>query len=277
MATIKLRESDEDLLPLLRRCSSSELDNLVGYITGKGGVSCQLKNLEIYKENFPNHSKYADEIAAEIQKFGGNTIFNILRKGKGALYSQIACDVASRLKIKTDKNADIEEIETKILLKVLELSWDKMSPEEKASFFKGIISETGNYEAGSDFPEQLIHGALIAGGTIITYRLSVAIASAIARITLERGITLAVETALARWASIFTGAIGLGITAAWTIFDVAGPAFRVTVPCVLHVAMLRQLYKLKDQGIDPDEPAGLLEGSKPKKTKKKNKKGESKC
>ena len=253
MTIIKLRESDEDLLPLIRRCTSKELDSLVGYITGKGGVACQLKYLDLYKRFYPDHEKYADEIAAEIQKFGGNTILNLMRKGKGPLYRQIVCDVASHLKIKVEKEEKVENIEKEILIKVLELSWDKMSSKEKAAFFKGIIDETVNSDVDSEFPKQMIQGALIAGGTIISYRLSLVMANAIARITLERSIGIAAGAAAARWASLFTGAIGLGITAVWTVFDVAGPAFRVTIPCVIHIAMLRQLYKLRDEGINPYE------------------------
>ena len=42
--------------------------------------------------------------------------------------------------------------------------------------------------------------------------------------------------------SAFAGPIGWVITAAWTAFDVAGPAFRVTIPAVIQVAFLRQQY-----------------------------------
>ncbi len=37
MSEIKLREPGVDLIPLLRKCTNDELDNLVGYLTQKGG------------------------------------------------------------------------------------------------------------------------------------------------------------------------------------------------------------------------------------------------
>ena len=259
MTEIKLRQDDEDLLPLLRKSTNDELDNLVGYITRKGGVSCQLKHTKAYKAHFPDHLSYVDEIAAEIQKFGGNTILNLMRKGKGANYKNIVCDVASRLKVKFDKQDDIEAIEQQILLKVLELSWEKMNSNEKEALLKGIMDDTGAANLSGDFPKTLISAAVIAGGAVVSYRLSLLIANAVARLTLERGATVAAGTLLSRWVSIFAGAVGLGITALWTVFDVAGPAFRVTVPCVLHIAMLRQLHLVKASGIDPDKSFKIKE------------------
>ncbi|MEA1968052.1 MAG: ubiquinol-cytochrome C chaperone family protein [Thermodesulfobacteriota bacterium] len=253
MAEIKLREPDNDLLPLIRKSSKDELDNLVGYITQKGGVSCQLKHTKAYKAHYPDHPMYMDEIAAEIQKFGGNTILNIMRKGKGAYYKDIACDVAARLKVKFSKEDDIDFIEQQILLKVLELSWGKMNNQEKEALLKGIMKDTKAADLAGEFPTALVTTALITGGTVVSYRIALIIANAVAKLTLEKGVSVAASAMLSRWISIFAGAIGLGITALWTIFDVAGPAFRVTVPCVLHIAMLRQLHIVEESGVDPDK------------------------
>ena len=258
MTEIKLRQ-DDDLLPLIRKCSNDELDNLVGYITQKGGVSCQLKYIKSYKTHYLDHFKYVDEIAAEIQKFGGNTIFNIMRKGKGACYKNIVCDVAARLKVKFNKEDDIDFIEQQILLKVLELSWGKMKDNEKEALLKGIMEDTGAADLSGDFPKALITAAVIAGGAVVSYRLALLVANAVARLTLEKGISVAAGAMLSRWVSIFAGAIGIGITAIWTAFDVAGPAFRVTIPCVLHIAMLRQLHLVKDSGLDPDKSFKIKE------------------
>ncbi|MCD4718533.1 MAG: hypothetical protein K8S13_01550 [Desulfobacula sp.] len=95
MTEIKLRQDDDDLLPLIRKCTNDELDNIVGYITQKGGVSCRLKHIKSYKTHYPDHLQYVDEIAAEIQKFGGNTILNIMRKGKGVGINSVILLLAS--------------------------------------------------------------------------------------------------------------------------------------------------------------------------------------
>ncbi|BBO84061.1 hypothetical protein DSCO28_46270 [Desulfosarcina ovata subsp. sediminis] len=257
MSEIKLREPDPDLIPLLRKCSSEELDNLVGYLTQKGGVSSQLKSTRAYRQWCPDHSKYADEIIAEIQKYGGNTIFNIARGGVGVTYRDIVLKVASRLKVKTAKDEPIDRIEEKLLMKVLEKSWEKMSNKEKKTLIEGIMPETGVDDLPKEFPTALLKAAIIAGGGIVSYRLSLIVAGAVARASLERGIAFVAGTSLARWSAVFAGAVGLGLTALWTLFDVLGPAYRVLVPCVLHISMLRQLHALRDSGLDPQQmPAG---------------------
>jgi hypothetical protein len=68
MSEIPLREPDDDLIPLIRKCNNDDLDPLVSYITQKGWISSQLDLTDIFKKQNPNHRVYADEIAAEIQK-----------------------------------------------------------------------------------------------------------------------------------------------------------------------------------------------------------------
>jgi uncharacterized protein YaaW (UPF0174 family) len=254
MSEIKLREPDADLIPLLRKCSSDELDNLVGYLTQKGGVSSQLKSTKAYHRWHPDHARYVDEIIAEIQKFGGNTILNIVRGGVGVPYREIVSKVASRLKVKVEKTDAIDHIEQQILIKVLEKSWEKMSDKEKAILIEGIMPETGASKLPKEFPTALLQTALIAGGGIVSYKLSLIVAGAIARASLQQGIAFVAGTSVARWAAAFAGAVGLGIAALWTLFDVLGPAYRVLIPCVLHIAMLRQLHTLKANGVNPDDP-----------------------
>ena len=250
MSEIKLREPDPDLIPLLRKCSSEELDNLVGYLTQKGGASSQLKSTKAYRRWHPDHSKYVDEIIAEIQKYGGNTIFNIVRGGVGVAYRDIVLKVGSRLKVKTVKSDPIDRIEQQVLMKVLEKSWEKMSDKEKKTLIEGIMPETGADDLPKEFPTALLQTAIIAGGGIVSYKLSLIVAGAVARASLQRGITFVAGTSVARWSAAFAGAVGLGIAALWTLFDVLGPAYRVLIPCVLHIALLRQLHALRDGGVD---------------------------
>jgi len=60
------------------------------------------------------------------------------------------------------------------------------------------------------------------------------------------------------------GSIDSVIKSLSPIFDIASPAYRVIIPCVAHIAMLRQKYALLDKGADLTED---LKISKPKKRK----------
>ncbi len=48
-----------------------------------------------------------------------------------------------------------------------------------------------------------------------------------------------VKAGIARWLSIFAGPIGWMLTAIWTAIDIVGPAYRVTIPCVIQIAYMR--------------------------------------
>ena len=55
-----------------------------------------------------------------------------------------------------------------------------------------------------------------------------------------RGLSLATNAGLTRMASIMMGPIGWILTAVWTLIDIAGPAYRVTIPAVIQIAYIRQ-------------------------------------
>ena len=114
MSELPLRESDADLVPLLRKCKNEDLEPLVQYILQKGWLSSELEQTEVYKKNQPNHMAYADEISSEIQRFGGNTFVNLFR-GEGVAYKSIVCAVAKRFKVNFNEKRDIEVIEEQIL------------------------------------------------------------------------------------------------------------------------------------------------------------------
>jgi hypothetical protein len=83
---LPLIEDDKDLVPLLRQASNDELDPLVKYIIENGGTTTQLSRTQRYRlySASGDHRKYADDIAAEIQRFGANTFRTaVVRNGRG--------------------------------------------------------------------------------------------------------------------------------------------------------------------------------------------------
>lgn len=104
---------DKDL-NFLRNFNSKELDNLVNILTKP--LTQELTNREMYKEFYPEHSLYIEEILSELQHFGGNTIANVIRK-KSVVYAEILDDVCKALGFKIRNKLSIEEKE-ELLLKV---------------------------------------------------------------------------------------------------------------------------------------------------------------
>ena len=78
---------------------------------------------------------------------------------------------------------------------------------------------------------------------MILYRTSTVIVNSMAQQLLGHGLRSAVVAggtfAGGRAVAALAGPVGWVIAGVWTAVDLAGPAYRVTIPCVLHIAMLR--------------------------------------
>lgn len=238
---------DEDLA-FLANSSNDDLQILVDYLTtdkdGKTRWTEELTGSQAYKLYYPNqlHVMWLD-IAHELQKFGGNTILNMLR-GHGVPYREILLDVCKKMKVNFNPKAKIEYIEDSLLRKVAEDAIEKMSPED----LKNLV-DTANIKVANYNKEVMITALQMAirMGGFMPYQMAVIIANAVCRVILGRGLALAVNAGITRYLAIFAGPIGLVLTAVLTVLDVAGPAYRVTIPCCIQIAYMRRMASLSDE------------------------------
>ncbi|WP_280564915.1 DUF3944 domain-containing protein [Chromohalobacter sp. 48-RD10] len=248
-------EYREDVdLKFLKELTSEDLNNLVECLTkDKGGTPLwteRITKTAIYKENYPDHAKYWFLIAAELQCFGANSVTTLIRGGKGVQYREILTDVCDKMAIKHDKKDNIIEIENNLLIKILDDAVEKMSESERAEFAK-TLGITNLKRLTPAVLTTAVQMAFKAGG-FKSFQLTVIVANAVSRAALGRGVALAGNAALMRTASILTGPVGWALTGAWTIVDIAGPAYRVTMPSVLQVAFLRKKYQAERDEIFKD-------------------------
>lgn len=236
-------------LEFLGSLSSKELDELVKLLThdkdGETRWTEQLTSNEKYKTYYPEHTQYWQEIAEEIQLFGGNSFSNLFRGGRGVLYKEVLCDVCDKLKVNYNKFSSTNQIEDNLLMKILQDSLEKMSPEE----IKALATELGLDNQKFTTP-QLMTSAFLAvfkAGGFKSYQLTLIIVNAVMKALFGHGLKLAGNAAVARWAAILTGPIGWAITGIWTAVDIAGAAYRVTIPAVIEIAYLRKLAQNREE------------------------------
>lgn len=231
---------DKDLNPVLEVASADDLTPYVGYIKDK--ISEDLTISNVYKKYSPDHTQYADLIAREIRDMGGNSFANIFR-GEGPEYHEIVCDVADKVGASYNKNRDVETIENAILEKILEKALEKMSDDEKAKLMEAMGGKAGFNKGG------LSNAAFIAifkAGGFYSYQLTVIIANQVAKAILGKGLSFAANRTITQVAAVLTGPIGWAISGIWAAIDIAGPAYKVTIPCVIHTAMLRKKYNAQN-------------------------------
>ncbi|WP_103652305.1 DUF3944 domain-containing protein [Campylobacter concisus] len=229
---------DSDL-EFLRQLDSNELNDLVDIIKGKEGderITQDLTSNDLFKRFYPDHKEYIELIMGELQCFGGNSFANVFRGG-GVQYKEILCDVCDKLKVNYSKAQNTQMIEQNMFMKILSDSLEKMNEEE----LKQVANEFGLNT--TDFKPQAITAAMQASILVsgfAMYKIALIVANTIIKILFGRGLGLAANAALTRTIGIFAGPVGWVVTGLWTLADVAGPAYRVTIPAVIQVAFLRQ-------------------------------------
>lgn len=228
---------------LLNQASNEDLEPLVGYIKN-ATISEWLTTKDEYKENYPNHVKYASQIYDEICLFGGNTFANLCRGGRGPEYQEVLGDAAEKVGVKAIKGLDVQQLEQAMLEYILRKALKKAEKDGDESLRKKLFEEGMNDKAYNSF---LSGGSLAAILVAVTYRdviarSSVYIAQLVAQRLLASTATMSAAFVAERAGAAFLGPIAWVVAGIWTTIDIAGPAFRVTVPCTLHIAMLRQKW-----------------------------------
>lgn len=221
--------SDKDL-QFLDSCSNEQLKTLVDILVfdknGKKRLTESLSSTKLFCECYPNNLQpLVPSIINEIQLFGGNSIVNQVRR-HGVSYREILEDVCDRLQVNYNKKLSIELLEDELLKKVAVTVIEKMTDEDIKKFDENLdktrlLDAAMNGSGGaimatvavlvSQFGQQVGKGALILFGRVLAPRL---IAFAVPVIQIA--------------------------AAVWTAFDIASPAFRVTIPFTITVAFLRK-------------------------------------
>lgn len=236
---------NKDLIRVLEHSDNDDLRVLCDVITlGKDGsprLSEDLTNKPVYEQNYPHNMRaLVPEMVKELSLFGGNTFVNLF-KGQGKSYSTILRKVAKRLKVSfRDSQAD-EVIEGYMLQKLFDDMSDRLSDEELRTMAKEFGVKPLRYTRQAMVAAMQI---AIRRGGVYGLSWSMNVANIVARQMVGRGVAFASSAAMSRGLAVLTGPIGWALTAAWTAYDIAGPAYRVIVPAVIQIAYLRQKQQL---------------------------------
>jgi uncharacterized protein YaaW (UPF0174 family) len=222
-----------DLAALLQVADADDLNVLVDYITDNGNgrvaLAKDVRERFVTCKNAGNYrASDRGAIANEIMLFGGNSIANLFRGGKGVSYTEIASDVGNHLKATFAKGADARAIEEAIIGKLYLDAVGKMTSDESREFTASMASFATSRAAGQ------------AAGAMSAYAMSMAVASAMASMVIGRGLPLGMGIIASRGTGLLLGPFGVALSSIWTVAELASAAYRVTVPCVVQIANIRQ-------------------------------------
>ncbi|MFP6272971.1 DUF3944 domain-containing protein [Helicobacter pylori] len=234
---------DSDL-EFLKRLSSSDLKDLFDALVydedGTLRMNEELTDSTEYKRYGSDYAKYPTRIAEELQCYGGNTFINFFRN-EGVLYKEILCDVCDHLKVNYNEKSSTSLIEQNMLAKILKDSLEQMSKKDLEELYHELGMTNIDKVIGEN-KQVLIASVLTlfqAGGSH-SYALAISVTDAMVRQTLGHGLSSVVgKVALKKTLDILAGPIGWVITGALVSVNLAGPAYRVTVPACVLIATLR--------------------------------------
>ena len=222
------RASDDDL----RLLCDIILKNQDGNISEHGDF---FRIKEFYHPH--NIKEILPKIVDEFRLLGGNRIANFFR-GEGPEYSEILRDVADRSKVIYYINSSDEQVEQCLLQKFFSDFINRASDDELKQMMEELGYPTANFTRRASIATMKTAWRTNGFQSCI---LLVSVVNAVMKFLVGTGLSLAANAAVARMGSIIMGPIGLVLTALWTLIDIAGPTYRVTVPAVIQIAYIRQM------------------------------------
>lgn len=182
----------------------------------------------------------AAEIANYLRRMGSNDVATMFRGGDGVSYEEVVLDVGEKLKAKVDKANSVEKNEEQILLKMFSDALERMTDDEKRAIFRSMGMSEKDIPFGA-ISAVVIQNILREFGGFYIYQITLIVANMVSRAIIGAGLSFATNAAITRTVGALLGPIGWIATGLWLAIDLAGPAFRKTVPAVIHVALLRTI------------------------------------
>lgn len=184
------------------------------------------------------------ELVETIRANGSNDISKWLL-GK-VEYLNIVRDVAHKFKIEWAEKDSETHLEEKILTKILQQSWLKMSDKEKDAIHD-LFGSCGVDKAR--LSKALVEGSfrefLPAVGYIVIVNVARLAATAVAK---DAGVLAAESLLLQGLAAELLGPLGIVAGVVILLTGLAGPAYRKIIPTVIQIAYIRRKADVKNAG-----------------------------
>ena len=172
----------------------------------------------------------------ELMQVADNRILRLLRKEGEPSYLDVVRDVARHFKLVPEEGEKPEALEARILEKLVEQAWGRMNEAERSA-----VGSAWGVGGGGAQPQALSSALrVLQMGGFAAYRIALFTAHALAQSLTGRGLSEAGQATIHHALASLSGPVVWALTAVWTVFDLASPSYRITVPCVIQIAYMRQ-------------------------------------
>ncbi|MCG6405354.1 50S ribosome-binding GTPase [Vibrio fluvialis] len=230
-----LRKAGSNTLATTTRMAKNKLKEALGKDTDTDVATYREVVIDVAKkvkaEATPNDSSFisqsADSIVDAIGGITSNTgafVSGAVDLIQGANYEQYST----------------EELEKRIIEKLFVDAYEQMSQSERDALFRSLGIDYQEIPVGAS-SILLIQLLLKKYGGFAVYKYSIIVAHWISKAIIGKGLPFAASPIIARAVSSFLGPVGWTASGLWAATALAGPAYRKTIPAVVHIAALRQL------------------------------------
>nr|WP_170999114.1 ubiquinol-cytochrome C chaperone family protein [Veillonella tobetsuensis] len=145
-------------------------------------------------------------------------------------------------KVDFHSSDSVEVMEELLLESIIKDMWEKLSQSERIALLSDLKDDIDNIDFNSigGITSSMLIQVFRAGG-FASYKITLIIVNAIAKAILGRGLSLAVNAGITSGLSVLVGPVGIILTALWSVYDIAGPAYRVIIPCTILIAAYRKM------------------------------------
>ena len=225
-------------LEFLGECTDEQLKDLAEILIydtdGKFRNTEEITSTNEYKRYKEQYSKYWKILAGDLQKFGGDSIANAARLGKGVKYDEILDDTLKYLKISFDIFSPIIDREDKLVEKIFEIMIKEMKENDLIELSKALNLEDHKSAYIISEVKKLIKEEVLS-----LYKINEIVANRITKLFRD-GLNFTTTSILKELPILGATLISpFGI-----INNITGSAMRVTVPACIIIAYLRKTILL---------------------------------
>ena len=234
---------DKDLI-FLTHCENSELRKLCDILThdkdGRIRLSESLTASEVYLENYPeNMSALAPAIADELLRFGSNTLVTAVRHGVPDRYETVVRRVCRQMNVRIGIYDDAVAMEHALLESVCTSAIKSMSADQ----LRDLADKAGIHN--KSLKKQALMAAILATmriSPVAFRRVALSVTYEVLSYLMGRGVAVMGARALQRSLGIWIGPLNWILLLIWAVWDCASPAYRVCIPAVIQIAIMRLTF-----------------------------------
>lgn len=202
----------------------------------------------VYKRHGISQTQGPQALVEQLERDGGNTLANLFRAGFdpqqwkqggiGVSYQDIVRDCAHKLKVPLENLPLNDEVvlEEAILLQLVQQYLKDAPPQDREALQKALDA-LGDQQ--KELISHVLRGGVLAGGMYVLFKeVGQKAVSQALRVILLRVAGIEGGKMLGRLLGAAIPLVNIAL-AAWTIHELAGPAFRKTLPTVIDIALLR--------------------------------------